>query len=161
MRDYARELDRLYQALARQVQAHPEVLNASPRSLAWKLDPYYYVALAPQFMARWALWASMRPGDAAECLLRTGTLVSRRLPSGRKTTITVSLLWSGGTALAQGEPAEVHFFQASDIDQALKLHGVPPLDVSHMRLAASDRPVVQALLQQKTPLTGVGYAASD
>lgn len=159
MRDYSKALNRLFQALAAQVMRSPSILNSSPHSLAWKIDPYYYIAQAPKFVARWAAWASMRPGHAAETLLLTGTMVSRKLPSGRKTTIPVSLVCSGGTALSAGTPAEVQFFLVDAMDRALRLHGIPAMPISTMRIDSASRSQVAALLEGKTQLASAGFTA--
>ncbi|AGW14003.1 hypothetical protein [Megalodesulfovibrio gigas] len=157
MLDYSSELTRLQHALARQMQARPQLLNLSPRSLAWKVDPWYYVALAPQFLAHWAVWGAMRPGVAAEVLLRTGVMVSRKLPSGRKTVLPVRLVWSGGISQARSLLVPVQLFQADAMDRALLLQGHKRPAISPMRVHPESRPMLAAFLRGKTMLSDAAF----
>lgn len=157
MLDHAAGLDRLQAALAREVRARPWRLNRPGRSLACKVDPLYYLALSPLFLARWAGWALMAPGDAAEVLLRTGSLVSRKLPSGRKTELVLRLRWPGG-----GGAFRVQFFLAETIDRALLLHGgTPAPGVSSLRVDPADEALTRTFLQGKTPLAATAFASSS
>lgn len=155
--DYSSELARLQRSLARQAHARPRLLSTSPRALAWKVDPWYYVALAPQFLARWAAWTTMRPGVAADVLLRTGVLISRKLPSGRKTVLPVRLVWSGGISQAQSMLVPVQLFQADAIDRALLLHGLPRPTVSLMRIHRESRAMLKVFLNGKAMLSDAAF----
>ncbi|GAB7080735.1 hypothetical protein [Megalodesulfovibrio paquesii] len=158
MRDYVHELNRLQLALARKALEHPKLLNLSPYSLAWKVDPTYYVALAPQFLAHWAAWAAMRPGVAADVLLRTGVLVSKKLNSGRKTVLPLRLLWSSGQSQARGKLVPVQLFRADVLDRALQMHGrLERPGVSLMHVHGEGETMLRVFLQGKIMMADAAF----
>ena len=144
--DYQELVNRLQQGLARAWVQSPDLLNLSGRSVACKLDAYYYLASQPGFDEALARWAAVRPESVAEALVRTGNYITS--PPGREHVVEVSVWMGGGVRTLRAS-----FVDAEFVDRALKLYAGQPsgLSLSDLRLAEESREIVEKLFTNKTP----------
>ncbi|MEA4855964.1 MAG: hypothetical protein AAGU21_05005 [Solidesulfovibrio sp.] len=152
--DYADILTRLEQALGRAYAETPSILNVPGASAALKLDPFYYLALRPLFHELLGKWAAVPPGRVEETLARTGNLVLG--PGKARFTRPLSVFEEAtGTRLQ----LTADFVPASCIDRAVTLYGGSPgpLPVSGLRLAADQRPELDAFFAETTPLAALCF----
>lgn len=156
MKDYARILDRLQRGLGRAWRDNGMILGVPGVSVAVKIDPFHYLALHPAFVEHLARWGATAPGTARETLLRSGNL----LAGGAGHVLAVSAVW--------GQPPRARRLRASlvlagFVDRALLLYGgeAAPPPVADLRIAAHDRPVVEAFLQGKTSVDKTAFTPQD
>ena len=132
----------------------PGVLNIPGRSLACKIDPFYYLAPYPGFINHLAEWCAIKPEKAGEALVRTGNIITRG--GDRSPFLFLNLAWGeGGRGTPRFKACLVH---AAFIDRAVKLYGGgQEPSISLLRVQASDRELVERFLEGKTLLASFAY----
>lgn len=153
--DHAERTDRLQRALAEAWLQRPEILNVPGRSLACKIDPFYYLALHPGFLDFLAKAGGMFRRNVAAALVRTGNLLTA--PRDKSPAIRLHLLW--GDAGEQNGRLDVNFIHNSFIDRGLKLYArrEEELPISGLRVHASERETVARFLEGKTELQALAF----
>jgi len=156
MKDYTRILDQLQRGLGRAWRESGMILGVPGVSVAVKIDPYHYLAVQPAFLERLGRWAATAPDTACEALLRSGNLLAGE--AGH--VLAVSAVW-GQPPLARRVRAS--FVLAGFVDRALLLYGNEPAPppVADLRIAAHDRPLVDAFLQGKTSIDKTAFTPQD
>jgi hypothetical protein len=158
MLDYSATVDSLQQAFAAKYLEAPEIVNQPGLSLVFKIDSNYAVCLAPAFIRNLAQWARVAPSQAYEAMLRTGNLVSRKTEAGeRESELNLLLTWESGGRRMDGR-IRVAFLLADFLDRALALYAKrPALELADLRIAAAERPMVEAFLEGKSVPQGLAY----
>ena len=156
MINYTEIVDAAQQSLGRRIAAHPDILNMPGRSLACKIDPFYYLAPCPGFVVAMARWSGVMPGKLRTALIKTGDLLTGQAGgSPNAWCLTVQAVWGRGLMRRTMSACLIH---ASFIDRAATLYGgmaVPP--VSELQVAASCRAGLDAFLAGKTGVAGVAF----
>jgi hypothetical protein len=150
--DYTASIDRLQKALGRAYADEPWLLNMPGRSVACKIDHYYYLAVMPGFVEALARLGGMFPKQVLEALVRTGNLITKAPERDPLLPLTVS--WGGRSVTLTGA-----FVDADFIDRAVKTYGGfgAILNVSDLKISAADRDRIETLFQDKTPPQGLAY----
>ena len=150
--DYTASVDHLQKALGKAFAAEPWLLNMPGRSVACKIDQYYYLAVMPGFLEALGRLGGMFPDQVLETLVRTGNLITRAPDRDPRIPLTVS--WGARSVTLSGA-----FVDADFIDRAVKTYGCLGciLNVSDLKISSADRPRVEALFQDKTPPQGLAY----
>ncbi len=153
--DHAERTDRLQRALAEEWLQRPEILNVPGRSLACKIDPFYYLAVHPGFLDFLAKIGGMFRRNVLASLIHTGNLLTAQ--ADKSPAIRLHLLW--GDAGEQDGRLDVNFIHNSFIDRGLKLYArsESELPISGLRIHASERDVVASFLEGKTELQSLAF----
>ena len=150
--DYCASVEHLQKSLGRAFAAEPWLLNLPGRSVACKIDHFYYLAVMPGFLETLGRMGGMFPDQVLETLVKTGNLITRAPERDPLLTLTVS--W--GTRPVTVSAA---FVDADFIDRSVKTYGglSTILNVSDLKISAEDRPRVETLFEDKTPPQGLAY----
>jgi hypothetical protein len=150
--DYTASVAHLQKNLGKAFAAEPWLLNMPGRSVACKIDHYYYLAVMPGFLDTLGRLGGMFPDQVLEALVRTGNLITKAPEREPRLPLTVS--WGGRSITLTGA-----FVDADFIDRAVKTYGSlgTILNVSELKISAADRERVEALFQDKTPPQGLAY----
>ncbi|EGB13237.1 hypothetical protein DND132_0019 [Pseudodesulfovibrio mercurii] len=150
--DYTASVDHLQKALGRAFAAEPWLLNLPGRSVACKIDQFYYLAVMPGFLETLGRLGGMFPDQVLETLVKTGNLITKSPERDPLIPLTVS--WTGRAVTLTGA-----FVDADFIDRAVKTYGGlgTILNVSDLKISAADRPRIESLFQDKTPPQGLAY----
>ncbi|WP_207262499.1 hypothetical protein [Desulfovibrio sp. Huiquan2017] len=150
--DYTASVNHLQRALGRAFADEPWLLNMPGRSVACKIDQYYYLAVMPGFLETLGRLGGMFPDQVLETLVRTGNLITRHPERDPRLALTVS--WGARAVTLTGA-----FVDADFIDRAVKTYGGfgTILNVSDLKISAADRDRVEALFEDKTPPQGLAY----
>lgn len=154
--DHTERIERLQRALAEEHLERGDVLNLPGRSLACKVDPYYYLALYPAVVEHLSRHAGMFQGKALDALVRTGNLLTH--PQSGAPSLFLNVIWNqSGTA--RRARLEVCFLHNSFVDRALVLYARQEgeLPVADFSVDASDKSLVEAFLAGKTALADLAY----
>ncbi|WP_461209219.1 hypothetical protein [Desulfocurvus sp. DL9XJH121] len=153
IKDYSEILERLGKGLGRAYADSPMVIGVPGVSVAVKVDPHYYLAVMPGFLARLAEWAGMFPDTAREALVKTGNLI---LDTQGEHHLPLTVIW--------GEPSvsrriRAAFLPSEFVDRALKLYaGAPaPLPVADLRIHEDDREAVDCFLHDITHIDKTAF----
>lgn len=151
--DYTERIERLQRGLGRAFEAEPWALNLPGKSIACKLDQYYYLAVMPAFVEKLARYSGLFPESVVETLVRTGNLITR--PPKRDPVVTLGVTWSGKVY-----EISAAFVEADFIDRAIMVHGgmESGLNVSELKIAAGSRQAVEELFEGKTAPQGLAFA---
>ncbi|QGY41649.1 hypothetical protein GM415_16480 [Pseudodesulfovibrio cashew] len=150
--DYTETLERLQQALGRAFADQPWMLNMPGRSMACKIDQYYYLAVMPAFVEQLARLGGTFPDKVSEVLIRTGNLITR-LPD-RDPVLPLTVSWGGSPVTLRAA-----FVDADFIDRAVKTYGgmgmIPT--VSDLKISSADKVRVEEFFEGKTPPQKLAY----
>ncbi|MGE4423242.1 MAG: hypothetical protein AB7D39_13170 [Pseudodesulfovibrio sp.] len=150
--DYTASVDHLQKALGKAYADEPWLLNMPGRSVACKIDHYYYLAVMPGFLETLGRLGGMFPDQVRETLVRTGNLITK--PPERDPLLPLTVSWGGRSVTLTGA-----FVDADFIDRAVKTYGGfgTILNVSDLKISAADRDRIETLFQDKTPPQALAY----
>ncbi|MEF2232280.1 MAG: hypothetical protein V3571_15205 [Pseudodesulfovibrio sp.] len=150
--DFTGIVERLQKGLGRAFAEEPWILNLPGRSVACKIDQYYYLAVMPAFAEKLGRLGGMFPGQVVEALVRTGNLITRAPDRDPIRAMTVG--WEGGAVTVRGA-----FVDADFIDRAVKTYGGLEigLNVSDLKISSADREGLEAFFEGKTPPQNLAY----
>ncbi len=150
--DYQDVVFRLQQGLGQAFADTPWILNLPGKSVACKVDQYYYVAVMPAFIEKLAEWSNIAPAVVSESLVRTGNFITKA--PERDPQLSLGLTWDGKIY-----DLKAAFVDADFIDRALRFFGgmESVLNVSELRIASASRESVEDFFEGKTPPQGLAY----
>ncbi|WP_147821966.1 hypothetical protein [Salidesulfovibrio onnuriiensis] len=150
--DYQEIATKLQKALGHAFAEEPWLLNLPGKSIACKIDQYYYVAVMPAFVDQLSEWAGVSRGRAAEALVKTGNLITKA--PERNPMLRLGLVWDGQTY-----DLKAAFVDADFIDRALRFYGglESVLNVSELKLSEASRDRVEELFENKTAPQALAY----
>lgn len=154
MKDYYTILDQIKKQIGTMYLQDHSILNNPGRSLACKLDPFYYLAPLPLFFNVLSHWSGHLPQTIKKTLLITGNIVS----SGKNKEFCLTL----DLKPSLHQPIQTLtccFVLADFIDSSLKIYGlqqtIPP--VSELKLMDYEREKVKKFLATKTDLQDLAF----
>ncbi|CCO25167.1 hypothetical protein [Maridesulfovibrio hydrothermalis] len=152
LKDYKSRIDRLQKGLGKAFIENPFILNIPGKSIALKVDPYYYVAFEPAFTENLCRFGVMLPKNVRDTLVRTGNLVIDQ--DTRNPLIKIRMKWND-----RSYAMNVCFVESEFIDQALKIYGGVTSDVglSELRILSSERERLDTFFGERTLLKSVAY----
>ncbi|WP_319761243.1 hypothetical protein [Maridesulfovibrio sp.] len=152
LQDYKIRVDRLQKGLGKAFAANPFILNIPGKSIALKVDPYYYVAFEPAFSENLSRFAVMLPKNVRDTLVRTGNLVIDQ--ESRNPIIKIRMRLND-----RSYSMNVCFVEAGFIDQALKIYGGVQEEVglSEIRILESERERLEQFFAERTHLKSVAF----
>ncbi len=156
MIDYTDLLNTMQKVLAEQYRQAPDLLNIPGRSLACRLDLFYFLAIQPGFSTFLARHCGVLPRKTTAALVHTGDIITAG--PDKSHTLRLDVVWDnwGRPRRARVLASLIH---ASFIDRALLLYaGIQPLTTSGLRIAAAERSRVAPLLAGKTELSSLAFA---
>jgi len=152
LKDYKSRIDRLQKGLGKAFAENPFILNIPGKSIALKVDPYYYVAFEHAFTENLSRFGVMLQKNVRDTLVRTGNLVTDH--ETRNPLIKIRMKWDD-----RSYAMNVCFVESGFIDQALKIYGGITGDVglSELRILSSERERLDAFFGERTLLKSVAY----
>ncbi len=93
LKDYTEIGERLQQVLGKGFAEEPWILNMPGKSVACKIDQYYYVAVMPAFVEQLGRLGGMFPDQVTEALVKTGNFITKAPDRNPLLPLTVS--WGG------------------------------------------------------------------
>ncbi|BDQ35378.1 hypothetical protein [Pseudodesulfovibrio portus] len=152
LKDYSEIVERLQRALGRGFAEEPWLLNLPGKSVACKIDQYYYLAVMPGFLDTLGKLGGVFPDQVREALVKTGNLITKAPDRDPILSLTVS--WGGRGVTLKGA-----FVDADFIDRAVKTYGGMPsvLSVSDLKVSEEDKDKVEAFFEGKTAPQGLAY----
>lgn len=150
--DYQDRITRLQKGLGQAFADEPFILNIPGKSIALKVDPYYYIAIEPSFTSSLSEWSAMLKNNVRDTLVRTGNVVTSA--DSRNPLIRLPLEWDG-----RRYNMSVCFVESDFIDQALKIYGGVREDIglSEMRIPSSQRERLDDFFGERTLLQSVAF----
>lgn len=150
--DYTETLERLQQALGKGFAEEPWILNMPGKSIACKVDQYYYLAVMPAFVDQMARMGGTFPDKVVEVLVKTGNLITKAPDRDPMVPLTVS--WGGRPVTLKAA-----FVDADFIDRAVKTYGnmSSVLNVSELKISEADKARVDIFFEGKTPPQKLAY----
>ncbi len=132
-----------------------QILNVPGVSIAFKLDPNYYLAPISLFTKRLAYLSAKTPTKVRSALINTGNLITRN--KTREYTLNVAVTWPG---LSKPVPIQAGFIVTEFIERALRIHArMPdPLPVGELQIASRDQKKVQKFFGEKTAPYALAFA---
>ncbi|WP_031479541.1 hypothetical protein [Maridesulfovibrio frigidus] len=152
LQDYQTRIDRIQKGIGKAFADSPFMFNIPGKSIALKIDPYYYVAFEPSFTESLSKFSVMLKKNVRDTLVRTGNLVSDH--DTRNPLIKIKLKWGDRTY-----SLSACFVEAEFIDQALKMYGgvVGDIGISEMQILSSERERLEKLFGERTLLQNVAF----
>jgi hypothetical protein len=152
LKDYSEIVERLQRALGRGFAEEPWLLNLPGKSVACKIDQYYYMAVMPGFLDTLGKLGGVFPDQVREALVKTGNLITKAPDRDPILSLTVS--WGG-----RGVTLKSAFVDADFIDRAVKTYGGlgSILSVSDLKISEEDKDKVEAFFEGKTAPQGLAY----
>ncbi|WP_415713400.1 hypothetical protein [Maridesulfovibrio sp.] len=152
LQDYKVRVDRLQEGLGKAFAENPFILNIPGKSIALKVDPYYYVAFEPAFSENLSRFAVMLPKNVRDTLVRTGNLVIDH--ETRNPIIKIRMKWN-----ERSYSMNVCFVESGFIDQALKIYGgvKEEIGLSEIRIHGSERERLEQFFGERTLLKSVAF----
>lgn len=152
LKDYSEIVERLQQALGKGFAEYPWLLNLPGKSVACKIDQYYYLAVMPGFLETLGRQGGMFPDQVREALVKTGNLITKA--PDRDPLVSLTVAWGGRGITVKGA-----FVDADFIDRAVKTYGGmgTVLSVSDLKISEEDREKVEAFFEGKTPPQSLAY----
>ena len=150
--DYVDTLERLQQTLGKGFAEEPWILNMPGKSIACKIDQYYYLAVMPAFVEQMGRMGGMFPDKVTEALVKTGNFITKAPERDPLLPLTVS--WGGRPVTLRAA-----FVDADFIDRAVKTYGGlgSVLNVSELKISQADKEAVDAFFDGKTPPQKLAY----
>lgn len=152
LKDYTEIVGSLQRALGKSFADEPWILNMPGKSVACKIDQYYYLAVMPAFVEQLARFGGMLPETVTEALVKTGNFITKAPERDPNVPLTVS--WGGSPVTIKAA-----FVDADFIDRAVKTYGGlgTILNVSELKISQSDRERVEEFFTDKTPPQNLAY----
>lgn len=152
LQDYTESIERLQKMLGKGFVDEPWMLNVPGKSIACKIDQYYYLAVMPAFVDQLGRLGGMFPDQVTEVLVKTGNVITNALDRNPVLPITVS--WGG-----RGIGIRAAFVEADFIDRAVKIYGDmgSSLNVSDLKISQGDEATIKAFFEGKTPPQKLAY----
>ncbi len=152
LKDYTGIVEKLQQNLGKAFADEPWMLNMPGKTVACKIDQYYYLAVMPAFVEQLARAGGMLPNNVIEALVKTGNLITKAPDRNPLVPLTVS--WGGRPVTIKAA-----FVDADFIDRAVKTYGGfgAILNVSELKISGADKEKVEAFFDGKTPPQGLAY----
>lgn len=152
LQDYKIRIDRLQQGLGKAFVENPFILNIPGKSIALKVDPYYYVAFEPAFTENLSRFGVMLKKNVRDTLVRTGNLVTH--PETRSPIIKIRMKWND-----RNYAMNVCFVESGFIDQALKIYGgvKDEIGLSEISIHESEKERLEKFFGERTPLKSVAF----
>lgn len=150
--DYQDIADRAQKGLGQAFRQEPWILNLPGKSVACKVDQYYYVVIMPKFIEKLAGWSGVKTELVLEALIKTGNLITKA--PERKPEMNLGLCWDG--KMVEMESA---FVDADFMDRALRFYGglESSLNVSELKMSSLFREQVESFFEGKTPPQALAY----
>lgn len=150
--DYTGIVERLQKTLGKGFANEPWILNMPGKSIACKIDQYYYIAVMPAFVEQLGRLGGMFPDQVTEALVKTGNFITKAPDRNPLVPLTVS--W-GGRAIK----VKAAFVDADFIDRAVKTYGNmgAVLNVSELKISEEDKEKVEAFFEGKTAPQKLAY----
>lgn len=150
--DYCASVEHLQKSLGKGFAQEPWILNLPGRSVACKIDHFYYLAVMPGFLETLGRLGGMFPDQVREALVKTGNLITKA--PERDPLLTLTLSWGTRPVTVSGA-----FVDADFIDRAVKTYGGlgSVLNVSDLKISNEDRERIETFFQDKTPPQGLAY----
>lgn len=152
LENYAETIERLQQGLGKGFADEPWILNMPGKSIACKIDQYYYLAVMPAFVDALGRLGGMFPDKVTEALVKTGNLITKSPDRNPLVPLTVS--WGG-----RGIALRAAFVDADFIDRSAKIYGGSGggLNVSELKISEADKGKVEEFFEGKTPPQKLAY----
>ncbi|WP_320169369.1 hypothetical protein [Maridesulfovibrio sp.] len=152
LQDYKSRIDRLQKGLGKAFAENPFILNIPGKSIALKVDPYYYVAFEPAFTENLSRFGVMLQKNVRDTLVRTGNLVTDQ--QTRNPIVKIRMKWDERTYSMQ-----VCFVESGFIDQALKIYGGVKAEIglAEIRILSSERERLEKFFGERTLLKSVAF----
>lgn len=152
LKDFTEAGGRLQRALGKGFAEEPWLLNIPGKSIACKIDQYYYLAVMPAFTEQLGRLGGMFPDQVTEALVKTGNFITKGPDRDPLVPLTVS--WGG-----KGVRLNAAFVDADFIDRAVKTYGgmASVLNVSDLKISSEDKEGVEDLFEGKTPPQKLAY----
>ncbi|WP_432735668.1 hypothetical protein [Maridesulfovibrio sp. FT414] len=152
LQDYKTRVDRLQKGLGKAFAENPFVLNIPGKSIALKVDPYYYVAFEPAFTENLSRFGVMLQKNVRDTLVRTGNLVTDQ--ESRNPIIKIRMKWNDRMYVMP-----VCFVESGFIDQALKMYGgvTGEIGLSEIRILEVERERLEKFFGERTLLKSVAF----
>jgi len=150
--DYTEIVEKLQKALGRGFAEEPWILNVPGKSIACKIDQFYYLAVFPAFSEQLARLGGMFPDQVNKALVKTGNFITKA--PERNPLLPLTLGWGGPPVKVKAA-----FVDADFIDRAVKTYGGldSVLNVSELKISSADRERVEAFFEDKTPPQKLAY----
>lgn len=150
--DYADTLQRVQRALGKGFAEEPWILNMPGRSIACKIDQYYYLAIMPVFVDHLSRLGGSFPDKVTEALVKTGNFITKG--PDRDPVLSLTVGWGGRPVTLRAA-----FVDADFIDRAVKTYGGfgSVLNVSELKISGAEREKVDAFFEGKTPPQKLAY----
>lgn len=152
LKDYTGIVEKLQQNLGKAFADEPWMLNLPGKSVACKIDQYYYLAVMPAFVEQLGRFGGMLPDTVIEALVKTGNFITKAPDRDPLVPLTVS--WGGNPVTIKAA-----FVDADFIDRAVKTYGGfgTILNVSDLKISSADKEKVEAFFEGKTPPQNLAY----
>lgn len=152
LNDYTEIVERLQQVLGKGFAEEPWLLNLPGKSVACKIDQYYYLAVMPGFLDTLGRLGGLFPDQVREALVKTGNFITKAPARDPLLSLTVS--WGGRSVTVKGA-----FVDADFIDRAVKTYGgmSSVLNVSDLKISEHDKERIEAFFEGKTPPQSLAY----
>ncbi len=152
LKDYTGIVEKLQQNLGKAFADEPWVLNMPGKSVACKVDQYYYLAVMPAFVEQLGRFGGMLPDNVTEALVKTGNFITKAPDRNPLLPLTVS--WGGSPVTIKAA-----FVDADFIDRAVKTYGGlgTVLNVSELKISGADKEKVESFFDGKTPPQALAY----
>lgn len=152
LKDYTEIVERLQKGLGKGFADEPWILNMPGRSIACKIDQYYYLAVMPGFVDQLARLGGMFPDQVTEAMVKTGNLITKA--PERDPLLPLTVAWGGRPVTIKAA-----FVDADFIDRAVKTYGNmgSGLNVSELKISAADKDAVEAFFEGKTPPQNLAF----
>ncbi|MFO7816082.1 MAG: hypothetical protein ACQES5_08775 [Thermodesulfobacteriota bacterium] len=155
MQQWDEVLRDLQSGLGRGYARENSLLNIPGKSIAFKLDPHYYLAPIALFLRQLAYLSAKPPNKIRAALINTGNLVTRS--KTQEHTITVAVTWPG---LSKPLPIQACFLLSEFVDRALRIYAQvsDPLPVGELQIISGDREKVVKFFSGKTAPHDLAFA---
>ena len=152
LKDYTEIVERLQQSLGKGFMDEPWILNMPGKSIACKVDQYYYLAVMPAFVEQLGRLGGMFPDQVTEALVKTGNFITKA--PDRNPLLPLTVAWGG-----RGISVRAAFVDADFIDRSVKTYGgmTSVLNVSDLKISEEDREKVETFFEGKTAPQKLAY----
>ncbi len=152
LKDFTGIIEKLQRALGKAFAEEPWTLNLPGRSVACKVDQYYYLAVMPAFVEQLGRIGGMFPDQVTEALVKTGNLITKG--PERDPVLSLTVGWGGPTVTLRAV-----FVDADFIDRAVKIYGGvgSVLNVSELKISGGDKERLETFFEGKTPPQNLVY----